>query len=546
MDAVWDPPGPGQWALDQSHMPAGSTLLVQELMRSTAPVAMRRMFAEVGAPVETMSVEFVNGCLYTRMRPLLRPDKAATKLPPLMVLRLVTRVHPETRRRARAAARSLEEEPWNAVIAEWHAGGRAAIVAGNMELQNVPLAGCSDVELMAHVRLCWDNCVRNWQHHFWLHGYDMGPLGRFLVGGERWGLSAEQLLPLLQGASPSTSRPLREAATIQALVAAAGAEPSTLTELCAVSTDVAEAVERYLEQRRWVVVSRYDVDGFALGERPDIVFATIMGAREVASDDATDLRTATVRTSLPAAHRDEFDRLLAAARAAMDLRDDNGPVTAEWTLGLLRRALLELGDRLVVAGRLSDRNLVMELHPSEALGGDIDGLPDESALRARLAVRQMQRTLAPPLLLGPEEIAPPLSVLPSGLAEMVNTVQTVVRHMGMDGGTQSSGMHGAGIGDESFTGVARVAASPEDALDRLAPGEVLVVACTTPAYNLVLSFAGAVVTSSGGPMSHAAVIARELGIPAVIGARSALSDISDGALVEVDPVAGVVRVLSAI
>ena len=90
----------------------------------------------------------------------------------------------------------------------------------------------------------------------------------------------------------------------------------------------------------------------------------------------------------------------------------------------------------------------------------------------------------------------------------------------------------------------RVGASTSTRTGCLA-GEVLVVACTTPAYNLVLSFAGAVVTSAGGPMSHAAVIARELGIPAVIGARSALSDIPNGALVEVDPVAGVVRVLSA-
>ncbi len=545
MSVTWDPPGPGQWALDQSHAPAGCTPLVQELMRQTSPVAMRRVFAELGAPVETLSIEFVNGCLYSRLRPLIRPDKPSTKLPPLLLLRLAARVHPEMRRRARTATRVLAEEPWDAVIADWNAGGRAAIVAGNMELQSVPLQGCSDAELMAHVRACWENCVRNWQHHFWLHGYDLGPLGRYLFTGERWGLSAEQMLPLLQGASPSTSGPLREAAAIQALVAATGAEPATLTELCALSTPVAEAVERYLEHRRWVLVSRYDVDGFTLGERPDIVFATIMGARELASSDATDRHTATVRQLVPAAHRDEFDRLLASARSALDLRDDNGPVTAEWTVGLLRRALLEVGERLVAAGRVGDRNLVMELLPAEALGGDIAGLPDESVLRARLAIRQMQRTLAPPPLLGPAEVAPPLSVLPPALAEMVGTVQTVVRHMGMDGGTLSSGMHGAGIGNVSFTGIARVAASPEEALDRLAPGEVLVVACTTPAYNLVLSFAGAVVTSAGGPMSHAAVIARELGIPAVIGARRALSDIPNGALVEVDPVAGVVRVLSA-
>ena len=47
---------------------------------------------------------------------------------------------------------------------------------------------------------------------------------------------------------------------------------------------------------------------------------------------------------------------------------------------------------------------------------------------------------------------------------------------------------------------------------------MLVVPFTTPSYNTVLGLAGAVVTSEGGPLCHAAVLARELGIPAVIGA----------------------------
>jgi len=119
----------------------------------------------------------------------------------------------------------------------------------------------------------------------------------------------------------------------------------------------------------------------------------------------------------------------------------------------------------------------------------------------------------------------------------------VVRHLGMDG-EAGSGLHGVGIGTTPITTTARVASSPEEALDRLQPGEALVVTCTTPAYNLVLSLAGAVVTAAGGPMSHAAVLAREMGIPAVIGAQSALTAIPDGALITVDPAVGLVTVLS--
>ncbi len=68
------------------------------------------------------------------------------------------------------------------------------------------------------------------------------------------------------------------------------------------------------------------------------------------------------------------------------------------------------------------------------------------------------------------------------------------------------------------------------------------VRATSPAFNAVLAIAGAVVTTHGGALSHAAVLARELGIPAVVGAPGALG-IPDGATVDVDPVLGTVTVV---
>ena len=61
---------------------------------------------------------------------------------------------------------------------------------------------------------------------------------------------------------------------------------------------------------------------------------------------------------------------------------------------------------------------------------------------------------------------------------------------------------------------------------------------------MVLSLVGGLVTAEGGPMSHAAVLSRELGIPAVVGAPGAMEAIPDGSRVEVDPVKGMVRVLA--
>jgi rifampicin phosphotransferase len=545
-EVTWTVDSPGQWVLDRSHHTGGATPVVQHIQAESMRTGMTRVMEELGAPLETIDVRFVNGFFYTRLRPLIGADKPAKKLPPAFVLKIATRLHPAFRRRSKTAARVFETEPWKKVIHDWHHGGRDEVERKNLALQDVDLAALDDAGAVEHARRCLDHCVESWELHFWLHGYDLGPLGRFLAdSNSRWGLPAARLLPLLEGASPSTSAPKRLLRRIRDIVEASGREPSTLAELRAISPEVAAAVDDYLRRRGAVLFSRYDVDGVTLGERPDLVFASIMNAET--ADDVVDIeaRAAAVRADIPAAEQRDFDEMLRQAREAMDLRDDNGPMTAEWPLGLLRHALLEVGRRLHATGRAHAVEHALELRPEELTAELFSGeAPSADELALRAADRRRQAALDPPPTIGPAEAAPPLDVLPAPLARIVNTIQTLMREMGMDAGERTSGLEGAGIGTASVTGRACVATSPEEALDRLEPGDILVVACTTPAYNLVLSIAGGVVTSEGGPMSHAAVLARELGIPAVIGAKAAITDIPHGAEIEIDPVAGRVRVLA--
>ena len=541
----WTAPGPGQWAVDRSHMPPGCSPIMQHIVGAAMPAGMRRMFADLGAPLDTMQPAFVHGQMYTRLRPLVSPDKPARKLPPAFVLKVATRLHPEMRRRNRIAGRVLRSAPWNEVIARWHRSEKQEIVDQNLALQHVDLAGLDDAALVAHVRACLSHAIQKMEHHFWLHGYDLGPLGQYLFEASQWGADPQELLALLEGASPSTSAPRRAARSILDAVERSGAQPGTLAELRAISPEISAAVDDYLAHRSAVLFSRYDVDGITLGERPDLVMASIMTATDGGTSERIDARTAAVRAQIPAEHRQRFDQILSQARAAMDLRDDNGPTTAEWPVGLLRLALVQLGHRAVERGVWSDPALAFELLPEEITVAVFAGRLDDATMRDRAERRRRERDLDPPRLLGTVEPAPPPEVLPRNLRQLVGMVQAVLTHMGMDGQTGANGLHGAGIGTTVVRGRARVATSPEEALDRLEPGDVLVVAGTTPAYNLVLSLAGGVITAEGGPMSHAAVIARELGIPAIIGARAALTDIPDGALVELDPVAGEVRVLAS-
>ncbi|MEQ1788584.1 MAG: PEP-utilizing enzyme, partial [Acidimicrobiales bacterium] len=243
--------------------------------------------------------------------------------------------------------------------------------------------------------------------------------------------------------------------------------------------------------------------------------------------------------------RAEMAVLLADARATAGLRDDNGALTAAWPAGLLRRAMLAAGTRLAERGELQQRSHALEVTVDDLVAALEGRRPLHASAVAEAARERAARSeLVPPLQLGPT-LDIPLDALPVPMRTVARAL-FVLRDASTAAVGTRAGLDGDGIGDAVYRGRACVATDPGDALDRLEPGDVLVAFGTTPAYNLVLSVVGAVVVEEGGLLSHAAVIARELGLTAVIGAAGAMHDIPDGALVEVDPVAGHVRVLSPV
>jgi pyruvate,water dikinase len=80
---------------------------------------------------------------------------------------------------------------------------------------------------------------------------------------------------------------------------------------------------------------------------------------------------------------------------------------------------------------------------------------------------------------------------------------------------------------------------PED-FSKMRPGDVLVAGATTPAWTPLFAMASAVVTDIGGPLSHGSIVAREYGIPAVMGTGVATRRIQDGQMITVDGSAGTV------
>jgi len=538
MDVDFEIPGPGQWNLDRSHFPGGTTPIMQSLLQQSIENAFREQWPLHGIPAETMSVAFVNGFMYTRLRPLVLADRPSSKPPPTFLLKILTRIHPEFRRRTKAAEITLTTSPARAVIQEWHQEIRPRLASVNLDFQDIDLSLLDNEGLGDHFNSVLTHLRSSMKEHFRLHGYDLGPLGMLLVESKRWGLEGPEVLEALVGASPSTKAPLESLFKIKTLLEKDGVTPETLEDIKESPAASAE-LDSYLKNRGSVLYAGYDLDTPTLKESPEILLATILAATDSTSNSNKPLKIAAqLRERVPIDERLRFDEILHDAREAMDLRDDNGPITSEWPCGLLRLTMLEISKRLKSSAQLLEESHIFCLTATEITNLlTTDMGPTSEEISEREKNRIQQKLLDPPLTLGPPETPPPTDALPAPLATTVTMVQVVINELGMDGTQETeSNKHlmGIGIGEKTTTGIARVAENAEEAMSRLQPGEILVTRATSPAYNLVLTLVGGLITAEGGAMSHAAVLSRELEIPAVIGVAKAMTNIEDGDIVEID------------
>ena len=170
--------------------------------------------------------------------------------------------------------------------------------------------------------------------------------------------------------------------------------------------------------------------------------------------------------------------------------------------------------------------------------------PSADELARRFTERNSRTAKDAPMSLGPPSPPPPdPSGLPPGAARVV---QAVGISMGALFGSseaphEENMLRGLAASGGVYEGPARFISGPAE-FDRIVQGDVLVTASTTEAFNILLPLLGAIVTDAGGLLSHSAIVAREYGIPGVVGTRDATDRIPDGTRVRVDGDAGEVTV----
>ena len=241
----------------------------------------------------------------------------------------------------------------------------------------------------------------------------------------------------------------------------------------------------------------------------------------------------------PEAVRGQFEALLQFGRQANFLQEEHNFYIDQQGLARLRLFYLGIGQRLFEAGLLGAADDVFMLYVDElqqAVNEIDDPMPSDrfqSIVRERLNEMEIARSLTPPPFVGEPPAGPPPTGDPMQRALFKffgGPPQQADEPNQLKGNAGSRGV---------ATGIARVARTLDEATDVL-PGEILIAITTMPAWTPLFGVAAAVVTETGGALSHCAIVAREYGIPAVVGAHGATQRIVTGQRVIVDGGAGIV------
>ncbi len=253
---------------------------------------------------------------------------------------------------------------------------------------------------------------------------------------------------------------------------------------------------------------------------PDMVRESLVAEREKTEKE--------VLAMIPEEQRDWFEKLMRCAQAAHYWSEDHIEWIEHYAFYLLRRAVVELGRRFVRARIMDDPEDVFFLLHHEI----IYALPLAKGLDLRPIVKKRKEewernlnTELPPILGDPTKIAEQIAACPAISIAMGVPIATPEE--------VGATLVGAAGAPGEVEGIARVIMTFND-IDQLQPGEILITPFTAAPWTPAFGVTKAVVTDFGGGLCHTTIVAREYGIPAVVGTMEATAKVKSGDRIRVD------------
>ena len=557
---------PGFWEREASHAPKPWTPMSLSVgMDQPRNQAIRRMFAEYGILAETLEFAQIGGWDYSRLVPLGGKDRPA---PPDFLMPLLIRLVPVMRRRVAEAVVTIRTNKPGRLVEQWYDEWHPELDARIAELREVDLEALNDQELDAETGRAAELLRRGIEIHFALHGALMPILAELAFAcQEQLGWSDQEFLELLAGLSSTSTQPAHRLADLAGLATKrpevcdllAFVDRGTADRLATADPEFAEAFARY--QRDFSIRAlRYEIADPSLAETPELTLrlladglvhgydpeaeADALAARRKAAVD----RARLALSNHPRAERERFDRALSQAERAYPVREDNEFFTVSVPIALLRYRLLELGRRLVAREQFVQPDDVFFLTLDEARAA-LRGSEDwrELVTRRRGERAFIEQHPGPPTYGKPPGRPPSLDALPpeakflmQGLAWYIDRIfaATSANHEQRPDGDV---LDGIAASPGRYTGPVRVIMD-ESNFARLRSGDVLVCPITSPVWSVLFPSVGALVTDTGGVLSHPAIIAREYRVPAVVATGHATALLHDDQIVTVDGKSGRIEV----
>jgi rifampicin phosphotransferase len=552
----------GFWQREASHAPKPWTpMTLSTSSQDARNSAVRTTFAEFGLLAETLEWRQIGGWEYTRLVPLGGKDRPA---PPRWVMALLVRAVPRLRRRVADSVAAIRSDKPGQLVDRWYGEWRPDLTRRIEQLRDRDLAALGDDDLDAHAADALRLVRVGTERHFLLHGALTMIIGELaFTTRDLLGASDEQTLDLLTGLSATSTEPARRLAELARFAAdrpevrreLARLDTTSADRLAATDPEFAAAFAAYQHEFACRAL-RYEIADPCMAETPELTLRLLADqlARGYDPDREQEelagrrgAAVARARAALaghPPAERERLERALARAERAYPVREENEFHTISAPLALLRYAVLEFGRRLAGRGQLRDRDDVFFLTLDEARAALRDGADRASVAGRRKAERAWVLQHPGPPTYGKDPGPPPaLDVLPAearfAMEAMLWYVERILAPE-PSGQVQAAGARsvtGLAASGGTYTGPVRVVMD-ESEFGKLHPGDVLVCPVTSPVWSVLFPSVGALVTDTGGLLSHPAIIAREHGVPAVVATGNATSLLQDGQVVTVDGTSG--------
>lgn len=534
---VFEAPGPGTWARDPVHYPRPISHYWMDTHPSAFQAGTAKMMRYYGLLLDRLEMQYPNGFAYMAKYPA--PES-------------------EIPERFARAGEALATKAWREQLREWDEESKPTAIVAHREIQSIDPDVLSDDELAAHLVRCRDHHRRMIIQHMRYTASAVLPVGDLMVHIMQWApkVSQADVLMLMRGASPVSAGASGELANLvaslgsnaeaRALLESDGDPAEILAALQDRDDDGGKVLAAYLDLVGYRLLDGFDISSRYALELPDALIRAIRSAMAGRIEEVdVEARTAAIRGQVPEEHRAEFDEILGEARLVYRLRDERGVFSDNWASGLMRRAAMSAGRRLAERGRIDDPEHIVEA-TAEEMAAMVTGTGGPTA--EEVAARYKRRTSltgreGPPFLGDAPTPPPDITGLPPDVGRLMAAMMVALDALFVSSQTEheENRLRGLAASGGVYEGVARRIAGPEE-FDRLQQGDVLITESTSEAFNILLPLLGAIVTDAGGLLSHSAIVAREYGIPGVVGTRNATELIPDGAHVRVDGNAGEVRV----